>query len=83
MEPATSAEPLADQYNRVLHQLVDKHALEQTKLAAVRPHNVPWITDEIKTTQTEQRRLERKWRSSQLTVHRQMFIHQRDTTATV
>ena len=39
--------------------------------------------DEIKAAQTERRRLERKWRSSQLTVHRQMFIHQRYTTATM
>ena len=41
MEPATSAESLADQYNRVLHQLVDKHAPEQTNLVAMRPHGVP------------------------------------------
>ena len=74
MEPATSAESLADQYNHVLHQ---------TKLVAVRPHSVPCITDEIKAAQTQRRRLQRTWRSSQLTVHRQMFIHQRDTTATM
>ena len=46
-------------------------------------NGVPCITDEIKAAQTERRRLERKRRLSQLTVHRQVFIHQRSTTATM
>ena len=41
MELATSAKSLADQYNHVLYQLVNKHTLERTKLNAVRPRSVP------------------------------------------
>ena len=83
MEPATSADSLPVQCNHVMHQLVDTHALEQTKLVAARLRSVPRITDDIKAAKTERRSLERKWCSSQLTVHCHMFIHQRDTTATM
>ena len=69
---------MVEQYSQVLCELVDQHALEQTRLVTVRPRHVPWITDDIKAAQTERRRLERRWRSSKLTVHHQMLTHQRD-----
>ena len=72
---------MAEQYNRVLCELVDRYAPEQTRLVTVRPRHVPWITDNIKVSQTERRRLERRWRSLKLTMHHQMFTHQQDVVS--
>ena len=77
-DPASSLEGLVDQYNHVLLDLIDKHAPEQTKVVSQRSRNIPWISDNIKAEQAIRRRYERKWRSTKLTVHRQMLTNQRD-----
>ena len=77
-DPASSLEGLVDQYNHVLLDLIDKHAPEQTKVVSHRSRNIPWISDNIKAEQAIRRRYERKWRSTKLTVHRQMLTNQRD-----
>ena len=50
---------------------------------AIRPNNVPWITEKLKLAQTERRKMERKWRSTRLTVHRELFTDQRDYVTTL
>ena len=62
---------------------MDKHAPEITKRVAIRPKNVPWITKKIKLAQTERRKMERKWRSTRLTVHRELFTDQSDYVTTL
>ena len=64
-------------------ELIDKHAPEITKRVAIRPKNVPWITEKIKLAQTERRKMERKWRLTRLTVHRELFTDQRDYVTTL
>ena len=81
-DPASfSMDEMVEQYNRVLWEMVDRHAPAQTRLMNGKPRHVPRISDDIKAAQTERRRLERRWRSSKLTLHRQMFTHQRDVVS--
>lgn len=68
----TSPDILADHYNTSLHKLLDKHAPAKTRLLPPRPPS-PWITDEIIQAKRKRRQTERLWRSTHLTIHRQMF----------
>ena len=58
---------LTDQYNRVLRELVDKHAPKRIRSITLRP-SAPWFNDCLKR---QRRRCERK--STRLEVHRQIF----------
>ena len=64
-----------DQYNTILSQLVDKHAPVKERVVTIRP-SAPWYTDEIKTEKHFRRKLERKWRSSKLTIDRELYMGQ-------
>ena len=58
---------LVKQYNTVLGELADKHALKPTRTVTVRPR-APWYTDEIVSAKYLKRKLEHKWLNSKLTV---------------
>ena len=64
---------LVDQYNKVLAELLDKHAPPKTKSVTVRAR-APWFTEEILSAKRERRKAERRWRSSKLQIHLDMFI---------
>ena len=81
--PNSDVDDLVKHYNTVMGELMDKHAPEITKRVAIRPKNVPWITEKIKLAQTERRKMERKWRSTRLIVHRELFTDQRDYVTTL
>ena len=70
--PKSAIEDLVDQYNNVLTDILDKHAPIKTKLKTARPIT-PWYNEEIRKAKAERRKAERKWRTTKLTVHHQIF----------
>ena len=66
-------EELAIKYNSVLIELLEKHAPRKSVKATVRPH-APWYTGEIKSAKQECRRVERKWRTTRLVVHKEIYL---------
>jgi hypothetical protein len=71
-----TAEELLDCYNQVISDAIEKHAPLKSAKVTLRD-STPWQNDDIKTARTERRRAERKWRSSRLTVHRQIYLESR------
>ena len=65
--------PLADHYNNILGQLLDKHAPLTTRTLSSRPP-APWLTVEVKQAKQERCKAERKWRKTELTVHRDIYV---------
>jgi hypothetical protein len=59
-------------YNRVLRELVDKHAPAQTKTVMVR-HQPAWYTDEVLAAKRMRRKAEKKWHDTRLTVHLEIY----------
>ena len=76
LDPATSAASLIEQYDATLSTLLDKHAPVLTRTITIRP-KVPWFKGDIKTAKQKRRQLERRWRQSRLTIHRDLFKEQR------
>ena len=74
---ASDIDAKVDQYNSVLKEILDKHAPEKTKKFAERD-NRPWMSDKISNAKKRRRRLERRWRRTKLTVHRQAYEEERD-----
>ena len=65
---------LLDQYN-VLSDLIDKHTPECSRSITLRP-NAPWFNDSLRAMKSQRRKLERKYLSTRLEVHRQMYRDQ-------
>ena len=63
---------MAEQYNIVLKELLDKHAPERSILVTIRP-KAPWYTNKVREAKRSKRRAERKLKSSVLEVDRQLF----------
>ena len=59
---------------------MDKHAPEQSRKVSVRLES-PWYTSDVKSSKRECRRAERKWRSTGLTVHKQIYEQALDDVA--
>lgn len=66
---------LLDQYNVVLSELIDKHAPERSRSITLRP-NAPWFNDDLRALKRQRRKFERKYLSTRLEVHRQMYRDQ-------
>ena len=64
-------------YNKVLSELLDKHAPKKSKMITVRPDK-PWHNNDIRDAKKERRRREQQWRETGLEVHREMFKSQRN-----
>ena len=73
--PAHDPEGLALQYDTVLSQLLDLHAPQKEKCITIRP-NAPWYTDELREEKQKKRRLERKFRKTNLEIDKQLFLQQ-------
>ena len=54
------------------HRAVDEHAPLTSKKVANRP-SAPWRTDSVRTAKRELLKAERKWRSSGLTVYKELY----------
>jgi hypothetical protein len=73
----TPLDDMVKEYNEVVLGLMDHHAPLCTHTMVSRP-SVPWYNDDITEAKRKCRRLERQWRNSRLTVHREMFQTQRE-----
>jgi len=62
--------------NRHLSEVLDKHApVCQRKVHQRRPS--PWyssVADQLRESKRERRRAERRWRSSRLSIHKQLYV---------
>ena len=58
-EPATNLIDLVDQFDSVLHELLNIHAPVVTKTVTVRSQ-APWFTDDLRMAKQCKRRAERK-----------------------
>ena len=56
-----------------LQTVLDSHAPLKSKTVSIRPR-VPWINDELLALKRKRRQLERRWRSTGLSVHKTLFI---------
>ncbi|KAL8623498.1 hypothetical protein ACOMHN_015706 [Nucella lapillus] len=70
----------AAQLNTCLGELLDLHAPLTTRRVTDRT-SAPWMTLEIKAAKQERRRTERQWQQTGLTVHRQIYCHERNVVS--
>lgn len=61
-----------NQYDSDLQSLINKHAPVKRRQTTIRPCS-PWFNDHLRDMKKEKRRWERKWQSSGLEVHRQIY----------
>ena len=69
---------LADSYSAGLRAVMDRHAPLVTRCVSHR-RSAPWLTDEVREARRGRRQAERRWRSTRLTVHREIFVKERTT----
>ena len=75
LQAGMPSEPTADELFHVLRSTLDKHAPVARRLVSDRPHS-PWynsVGPELLKAKRERRKAEKRWRTSGLTVHRQIF----------
>ncbi|XP_072033195.1 uncharacterized protein [Amphiura filiformis] len=72
LSPASDLDQLVTQYDSVLCNLQDKHAPLITRKITCRPH-APWYNEELRKVKQQVRRCERRWHSTKLEIHRQIF----------
>jgi len=63
------------QYDSVLSNIVNQHAPLCTKTVSDRPR-APWYNDVIRKNKTIMRKLERRWRKTNLTIDRELYVAQ-------
>ena len=68
---------LTNAYNETLSKLLDKHAPIKSKTVTIHPTS-PWYTPEIHEAKKLKRKAERTWRRTRLTVHRDIFVTERN-----
>ena len=61
---------------RPLARILDHQAPLKTKEVVIRPL-IPWINDDILVAKRKRRKFERRWRSSRLTVHKEIYLSQK------
>lgn len=74
----TPPEHLHNLYNTTLRNILDQHAPEKSVTITFRP-NTPWMNEDIVHHKRLRRRFESMWRRTGLQVHREMYVHQKDT----
>ena len=60
-------------------EILDDHAPVTQRTITTRSE-CPWYTTNIKLAEAKKKRLEKQWRRTRLTVHRKIYIQQRDLT---
>ena len=66
---------LVEEYETVLRSLLDAHAPLHNKLVTIRDFS-PWYTQEIHAQRIIKKRLERRWRSSNMATDRDLYVKQ-------
>ena len=75
--PETSLDALVDQYDNVLQNLLENHAPLKQCTVTIRP-DAKWYNDDIREAKKKRRQAERKWRSTHLEIHKQLYAEQCD-----
>lgn len=70
---AMNLNEIANKYNSELSAILDKHVPVRIKTITVRAPTL-WYDDEIRAAKQRKRVIERRWRKSELTVHREKYI---------
>lgn len=70
--PLLDVNGLTGQYNDILSSLFDQHAPVKEKWITLRP-NAPWFNDELHSAKQEKRRAERRYVSTGLEIHKQIY----------
>ncbi|KAL8612472.1 hypothetical protein ACOMHN_058600 [Nucella lapillus] len=70
----------AAQLNTCQGELLDLHAPLTTRRVTDRT-SAPWMTLDIKAAKQERRRTERQWQQTGLTVHHQIYCHERNVVS--
>ena len=70
---ALSLNQLVDSYNTELIRIIDNMAPVRQKTITVREES-QWFNEEIRRAKQKRRQYERLWRKTNLTVHREMFV---------
>ena len=68
----TCPSKVADQYNKHLSTLIDRHAPLQAKFVTIRP-KAPWYTDDIKEAKRRRRQAERRLIKSGLCIDKELY----------
>ncbi|EFX76829.1 hypothetical protein DAPPUDRAFT_322065 [Daphnia pulex] len=63
---------LLEWYNTGFTEVLDKHAPLQKKVFTIRPDN-PWKNEDIALTRKKVRRLKRRWRTTGLTINKEIL----------
>ena len=71
---SSDADDLVNQFNLQLTSLLDSHAPARTRVVTVRPH-APWFNNTLRDEKKKKRACERKWRSTGLEIHKQIFLN--------
>ena len=74
--PPMELDAMVCQYNSTLRTLLDKHASVKSKTFPVR-QMITWFSDEVEDVKQQRRKLERVWKRTSLTEHRQMYQTQK------
>ena len=69
----TCVDSIADEYYQVLSDLLEEHAPKKERLITIRPET-PWYRKEINDLKKLQRKAEKTWRKSKLTIHEDLYI---------
>jgi hypothetical protein len=77
LQPADTIDELVQQYNKVLSELLDRHAPIKSKTVAAGPRP-PWYNTDIAEAKKLRRQAERKWRASSMECDRINFRACRD-----
>ena len=63
---------LITNYNRSLNDIINSQAPLLNRTITLRPH-APWYTDTLRGAKRKRRQLERRWHSTKLEVHHQIY----------
>ena len=74
--PSHDVDEQVSSYNKTLARILNHHAPLKTKEVVIRPL-IPWINDDILAAKRKRRKYERRWRSSRLTVHKEIYLAQK------
>ena len=72
-----SVSEAVDKYNSTVQAILDKHAPLQTNVVTVRSQPI-WYCEEIHKARKEKRKAERKWRTTGLTIHKDIYKEKRN-----
>ena len=74
MTTSSDPEHLVMVFSKIATEILDKHAPLKKRSITVRPLS-PWYNDSIKCHRREMKKAEKRWRRTQLVVHKEIYRH--------